>query len=146
MRKIRYGLNEFLPVEIPDLIQEQSEDESQRESEDKIKTVKDQCVLERIPERLSCNELLEVFERKRALAEDIAAGIILTESEDITEHRYISEDDVINYREKEHDIKLPVDPEIFSHSSSERQLSRIPLRLRRLLLLYLFFLTHFLNP
>ena len=119
MRKIRYGLNEFLPVEIPDLIQEQSENESQRESEDKIKTVKDQCVLERIPERLSCNELLEVFERKRALAEDIAAGIILTESEDITEHRDISKNDVINYREKEHDIKLPINTDILGHPTTE---------------------------
>ena len=120
MRKIRYGLNEFLPVEIPDLIQEQSENESQRESEDKIKTVKDECVLERIPERLSCNELLEVFERKRALAEDIAAGIVLTEREDVTEHRDISEDNVIDNREKEHDIELPIDTEVLSHPFAER--------------------------
>ena len=67
-------------------------------------------------------------------------AVIFTERKDITEHRNISENYIINNRKKSHGIKLPVNAQVFNHSFTCGNLIRRPIDVFQFL--DLIFLTH----
>lgn len=63
-------LHNLLEVNVLDLVQQQGEDQRQREADDQILEVQQQCVLERTPEVLILHELVEVLQAAPFIAED----------------------------------------------------------------------------
>ena len=108
MRTVGNRLNEFLPVNISDLINKKCEDQSKRESEEEISDIKDQSIGKCLPECMILHKLLKVSKTAPLFTEDITSGSVLSESNDITEHRNISENNIIDDGNNYHQIKLPV--------------------------------------
>ena len=108
VRQIGYCLNELLPVKISDLVNEKSKDQCERESESKIRDIQCQRILKSSPECLVRNELLKILNTYKLVTEDITACTILTKCNNVTDHRYISEYYVIDDRDDQHRVKLPV--------------------------------------
>ena len=101
-------LHNLLEVNVLDLVQQQGEDQRQREADDQILEVQQQCVLERTPEVLILHELVEVLQAAPFIAEDAAAGAVAAERNDVAEHRDVAEHDVVHNGNEHHCVPLPV--------------------------------------
>ena len=110
-------LHNLLEVNILDLVQQQGEDQRQREADDQILEVQQQCVLERTPEVLILHELVEVLQAAPFIAEDAAAGAVAAERNDVAEHRDVAEHDVVHNGNEHHCVPLPVLFNVLHHGT-----------------------------
>ena len=135
MRKVGNCLYELLPVNIPDLVDKKCKDKCKGESEKKIFDIDDKSIGESLPESMISHELLEVTESAPLFTEDVTAGTILSESYYVTEHRNVSEDNIIDHRNDDHYVELPVTGKVFLCPLTAGKLTRLPIK--RLIVLHI---------
>ena len=131
MRQIGNGLNGLFPLKIPDLINQDCKNQRCMESHKQIFNTQTQGIPECIPEGFIRNKLLEVTESNPVFTEDIRTSSVSSECDDVSKHRNILENDILENRNNRKRIQFPVLPDV----SSKRLLMHK-------LLLFLF-LSHF---
>ena len=95
-------------MKIFDFVKKERKNKGNRKPYYKIENVKHQSISESTPERSIADELLKIFKAAPFVTKDTVPCPVSAEGNNVTCHRNISDYDIIDYRNSQQKIILPV--------------------------------------